>query len=130
MQPFEVIPAIADRLLKTVYNRVKIVGPANFEIGDQVRVSNYKTIFEKVYTPNWTVEVFKVVKIQRTNTITYLLEDYPIAWAFYEHELHRATYPDVYLVEKYCLGGVTRLTRNSWDSMDQINSWMQKDTVV
>jgi len=58
-------------------------------------------VFEKGYKPNWTIKMF-MIKIQRTNPVTYLLEDYcgkSIAGAFYEHELHRAT-PDVYLVEK------------------------------
>jgi len=43
------------------------------------------------------------VKVQRTNPVTYLLQDYRgkfIAGAFYEYELHRATHPDVYLAEK------------------------------
>jgi len=30
--------------------------------------------FKKRYTSNW-IEVFKIVKVQRTNPITYLLED-------------------------------------------------------
>ena len=29
-----------------------------FEIGDIVRISKYKNIFEIVYTPNWSDEVF------------------------------------------------------------------------
>jgi len=44
--------------------------------------------------------MFKIVKVQRTNPVTYLLEDYrgkSIAGVFYEYELHRA---DMYLVEK------------------------------
>ena len=60
--------------------------------------SKYKMIFKKGYTPNWTIEVFTIVKIQRTNPVTYLLEDYHgkfVAGAFYEDELHRATHPDV-----------------------------------
>jgi len=64
-------------------------------------VSKYKT--EKGYTPNWTTEVFKIVKLQRINPVSYLLKDYrgnSIAGAFYEYELHRATHPDIYLVEK------------------------------
>ena len=66
-------------------------------------MSKYKTIFKKGYTSNWTTEVFTNVKMQTINPITYLLEDYrgkSVARAFYEHELHRATHPDVYLVEK------------------------------
>ncbi|KYN12364.1 hypothetical protein ALC57_15479, partial [Trachymyrmex cornetzi] len=87
----DVTPAIAERLLDTVYSAIKIAGPAKFKVGDSVRVSKYKTVFEKGYTSNWTTEVFKIVKVQRTNQ--FLL-------AFYEHELHRSTHPDVYLVEK------------------------------
>ncbi|XP_024891137.1 uncharacterized protein LOC112466974 [Temnothorax curvispinosus] len=103
MRPIDVTPAKAERLLATVYSAIKIAGPAKFKVCDSVRVSKYKTIFEKGYTPNWNTEVFKIVKVQRTNPVTYLLEDYrgkSVAGAFYEHELHRATYPDVYLVEK------------------------------
>jgi len=65
-------------------------------------VSKYKTVFEKSNTPNWTTEVFKIVKVQRTNPVN-LLEDYSgksIAGAFYEYELHRATHSDIYFVEK------------------------------
>lgn len=101
MRPVDVTPAVAARLLDTVYSAIKIAGPARFKVGDSVRVTKYKTIFEKGYTPNWTTEVFKIVKVQRTNSVTYLLEDYrgkSVAGAFYEYELHRAAYPDVYLV--------------------------------
>ncbi|XP_011052509.1 PREDICTED: uncharacterized protein LOC105144945 [Acromyrmex echinatior] len=97
----DVTPAIAESLLDTMYSVIKIADPAKFKVGDSVRV--YKTIFEKGYTPNCTTEVFTIVKMQRTNPVTYLLEDYrrkSVAGAFYEHKLHRATHPDVYLVEK------------------------------
>jgi len=65
-------------------------------------VSKYK-VFEKGYTPNWTTEVFKIVKVQRTNPVIYLLENYrgkSIAGASYEYKLHRATHPDIYFVKK------------------------------
>jgi len=76
MRPVDVMSAVAERLLTTVYNRVKITGSAKFKVGDSVRVSKYKTIFEKSYTPNWITEVFKIVKVQRIYPVTYLLEDY------------------------------------------------------
>jgi len=47
--------------------------------------------------------VFSIIKVQRINPVSYLLEDYhgkSIARAFYEYELHRATHPDVYLMGK------------------------------
>ena len=52
MRPIDVTPAIVERLLATVYNHVKIAAPAKFKVGDPVRVSKFKTIFEKGYTPN------------------------------------------------------------------------------
>ncbi|XP_018338847.1 PREDICTED: uncharacterized protein LOC108746523 [Trachymyrmex septentrionalis] len=103
MRSADAIFAIAERLLGTVYSAIKIASPAKFKVGDSVHVSMYKTIFEKGYTPNWTTEVFTIIKVRRTNPVTYLLEDYrrkSVAGAFYEHELHRAIHPDVYLVEK------------------------------
>ena len=59
--------------------------------------------------------MFTIVKKQCTNPVTYLLEDYYgkfIAGAFYEHELHRATHPDVYLVEKVLRKKGIRYTSN------------------
>jgi len=97
IRPIDVTPAVAERLLTTVYHRVKIAGPVKFKVGDLVRVSKYKTIFEKDYTPNCITEVFKIVKVQRTNPVTYLLEDYrgkSVAGAFYKHELHCAADSD------------------------------------
>ncbi|XP_018358172.1 PREDICTED: uncharacterized protein LOC108757966 [Trachymyrmex cornetzi] len=52
MRPIDVTPTIAEKLLATVYSNVKIASPAKFKVGDSVRVSKYKTVFEKGYTPN------------------------------------------------------------------------------
>ncbi|XP_026829456.1 uncharacterized protein LOC113562904 [Ooceraea biroi] len=133
MRPVDVTPVTAARLLSTVYKRVKIAAPAKFRAGDTVRVSKYKTVFAKGYTPNWTTEVFKVAKVQRTNPAKYLLENYrvnPISGGFYEHELLRARHPDVYLVEK-----VLRRRGNDvyvkWLGMDAShNSWINRDNVL
>ncbi|XP_050447454.1 uncharacterized protein LOC126849552 [Cataglyphis hispanica] len=98
MRPVDVTPAIADKLLNTVYSNVKIAAPAKFKLDDPVRVSKFKTIFEKGFTPNWTTEIFRITKVQRTNPVTYLLKDSrnePIAGGFYEHELLRVSDPDV-----------------------------------
>ena len=37
-----------------------------FKIGDDVRISKYKNIFAKGYTPNWSEEVFLIKKIKNT----------------------------------------------------------------
>ncbi|XP_011050434.1 PREDICTED: uncharacterized protein LOC105143679 [Acromyrmex echinatior] len=133
MRSADVIPAIAEKLLGTVYSAIKIAGPAKFKMGDSVHVSKYKTIFEKGYT-NWITEMFKIVKVQHTNPITYLLENYRgkfVIGAFYEHELHRATHPDVYLVEKVlCRKGDTKCTSSDWDLRDRTIHNIHKNNVI
>ncbi|XP_077282309.1 uncharacterized protein LOC143908498 [Temnothorax americanus] len=133
MRPADVTPTVAEKLLRTVYGRAKIAAPARFRVDDPVRMSKFKTIFEKGYTPNWTTEIFRIAKIQRTNPVTYLLKDVrgeAIAGGFYEHELLRVFNPDVYLVEK-----VLRKRGNrafvKWLRMDSShNSWIDKASVL
>ena len=37
-----------------------------FKVGDHVRVSKYKNIFAKGYTPNWSAEIFVIKKVKNT----------------------------------------------------------------
>ncbi|XP_036148023.1 uncharacterized protein LOC118647358 [Monomorium pharaonis] len=133
MRPVDVTSVVAERLLTTVYSTIKIAGSAKFKVGNSVRVSKYKTVFEKGYTPNWTTEVFKILKVQHINPVTYLLEDYrgkSIAGAFYEHELHRATHPDVYLVEKILRRKGDKVYVKWLGFNGSHNSWIDKKNVI
>ena len=46
-----------------------------FKAGDYVRISKYKNIFAKGYTPIWSEEVFAVSKTKNTVTWTYVVSD-------------------------------------------------------
>ena len=46
-----------------------------FKVGDHVRISKYKNIFAKGYTPNWSEEVFIINKIKNTVPWTYYISD-------------------------------------------------------
>ena len=46
-----------------------------FKVGDHVRISKYKNIFAKGYTPNWSKEVFVINKIKNTVRWTYVIND-------------------------------------------------------
>ena len=46
-----------------------------FKVGDHVRISKYKSIFAKGYTPNWSEEVFVIKKIKNTVPWTYIIDD-------------------------------------------------------
>ena len=37
---------------------------SKFKVGDHVRISKYKNIFAKGYNPNWSEEVFLLVKLK------------------------------------------------------------------
>ena len=49
---------------------------SRFKVGDRVRISRYKNIFAKGYTPNWSKEIFIVDKINDTVPYTYNLKDF------------------------------------------------------
>jgi hypothetical protein len=46
-----------------------------FRVGDLVRISKNKHIFEKGYTANWSSDVFSIYKINLNQKITYKLKD-------------------------------------------------------
>ena len=46
-----------------------------FKVSDRVRISKFKNIFAKGYTPNWSSEIFIVDKINDTVPYTYNLKD-------------------------------------------------------
>ena len=46
-----------------------------FQIGDTVRISRTKGIFEKGYLPNWSEELFTIFEVKKSNPPTYNLKD-------------------------------------------------------
>ena len=63
-----------------------------FNVGDNVRISKYKNIFAKGYTPNCSEEVFVINKIKNTVPWTSAisdLNDEKITESFYEKELKK-----------------------------------------
>ena len=58
----------------------------------RVRISKFKNIFAKGYTPNWSKEIFIVNKINDTVPSTYSLKylnDEGILGNFYDRELQK-----------------------------------------
>ena len=63
-----------------------------FKVGDHVRISKYKNIFAKGYTPNWPEEVFVIKEVKNTIPRTYVINELnveEIIGAFYEKELQK-----------------------------------------
>ena len=66
---------------------------SRFKVGDRVRISKFKNLFAKGYTPNWNREIFIVNKINDTVSYTYNLKDLndeEITGSFYDRELQKS----------------------------------------
>ena len=48
---------------------------SKFKVGDHVRISKYKNIFDKGYTPNWSEKVFVIKRIKNSVPWTYVVND-------------------------------------------------------
>ena len=46
-----------------------------FKVGDHVKISKYKNIFAKRYTPNWSEEAFVIKKFKNIVLWTYVIKD-------------------------------------------------------
>ena len=65
---------------------------SRFKVGDRVRISKFKNIFAKGYTPNCSTEIFIINKINDTVPYTYNLKDLTaeeIIGSFYDRELQK-----------------------------------------
>ena len=93
-----------------------------------MRISKYKIIFTKGYTPNWSEEVFRVSKIKNTVPWTYVINDLngdEIAGTFYEKELQKTNQ------KEFRIGKVIRRKGDKlyvkWKDYDSsYNSWIDK----
>ncbi len=116
------------KLLNNVYNHIKMINPRRkFNVGDHVRISKYRTIFSKGYSENWTNEIFKIVSVQITFPTTYVLQDAQgetLRGAFYEHELLKVKFPDIYLIEKIVRKKGNKLLVK-WRGINE-NTWINK----
>jgi hypothetical protein len=92
------------RVLENTINNNRYIkkGKAPFKVGDKVRISRTKTIFEKGYLPNWSEELYVIDQVQKTTPVTYKLKDTLgelIEGSFYHQELQKSK-QEVYRVEK------------------------------
>lgn len=139
MKPINVTKANEKDLLRTVYKRneipfnVNINKRSKFKRDDHVRISKYKSIFEKGYTPNWSTEIFQISKILPTTPITYLLNDSSkteIKGCFYQHELQKVKHPDIFLIDKVLKRKGNKLFVKWLGLDDSHSSWIEKKDYV
>ena len=103
-----------------------------FKFGDHVRISKYKNIFAKGYTPNWSEEVFVIKKVKNTVPWTYVINDLngeEIVGTFYEKELQKTS------LEEFRIERVIKRKGDKiyvkWKGYDNsFNSWIDKKDLI
>ena len=102
-----------------------------FKVGDHVRISRYKYIFAKGYTPNGSEEIFVVSKIENTVPWTYVIKDLndeEIIGTFYGNRLQKNN--KKIRIEKVIKRKCDKLYVK-WKGCDNsFNSWIDKKDLV
>ena len=103
-----------------------------FKVGDHVRISKYKNIFTKGYTPNCSEEVFVTKKVKNTVPWTYIINGLyseEIIGTFYEKELQKTNQKE-FRIEKVIKRKGDKL-QVKWKGYDNsFNSWIDKKYLV
>ena len=105
---------------------------SKFKVGDHVRISKYKNIFAKGYTPNWSEEIFVVNKIKNTVPSTYVINDLngeEITGIFYEKELQKTNQKE-FRIEKVIKRKDDKLYVKWKGYNNSFNSWIDKKDLV
>lgn len=105
--PASVTPENETEILLNIrksHKKINSIRVKPFKVGDFVRITRAKGIFEKGATTNWSEEVFKIIKVKKTpQGYIYRLEDLDseaITSIFYHWELQLTEKPEVYKIEK------------------------------
>lgn len=103
-------------------------------VGDHVRITKYKHIFQKGYETNWSDEIFTIESIiNRFPRVVYTLRDLegePIVGTFYSKELQKVTYlPTIeYKIDKIVRSrgvGARKEVLVKWQGYpNKFNSWL------
>ena len=103
-----------------------------FSVGDKVRITKKKNIFEKGYTPKWTEELFTITQVQYTDPPTYKISDYngeEIQGSFYEQELQKTT-QEIFRIEKIIRKRGKKSLVKWLGYPESFNSWVDNDALI
>ena len=101
-----------------------------FRVGDHVRTSVAKNVFDKGYLPNWTEQIYTISEVLHTQPQQYKLRDYnneQILGSFYSPELQVVVRPEHYAVERVIrtrkVAGRTQYFVKWYGYGEEFNSW-------
>ena len=143
---FDVLNNIVDKYNNTIHSSIKMKPEdvtfveyseetnkknPKFKVGDHVRISKYKNIFAKGYTPNWSEEIFVINKVRVTILWTYLSNDLngeEIKVSFYEKESQKTDQKEFRIEKVIKKKGIKLFFK--WKGYDNsFNSWINKKDI-
>jgi hypothetical protein len=135
--PAEVTWANQTTVSKRLYGRKGPKKSCKFSPGDRVRLSKAKRTFKKGYLPNWTEELFTVVKCIETRPPVYLVKDDHgeiLEGTFYAEEIQKVIkQDDVYKIQsvlkKRRKGRKVQYLVKWLGYPESINSWIFKQNL-
>ena len=143
---FDVLNDIVDEYNNTIHDSIKMKPKdvtfveyseetnkknPKFKVGDHVRISKYKNIFAKGYTPNLSEEIFVINKVRDTILWTYLsnyLNGEEIKVSFYEKESQKTDQKEFRIEKVIKKKGIKLFFK--WKGYDNsFNSWVNKKDI-
>ena len=114
------------------YNEESNKKDLEFKVGGHVRISKYKNIFGKGYTPNWSEEIFVAKKIKNPVPWTYIISDLngkKIVGSFYEKELQKPNQKE-FRIEKVIKRKGSKIYVKWKEYNNSFNSWIDKKDLI
>ena len=114
------------------YNEKSNKKDPKFKVPDHARISKYKNIFAKGYTPNWSEEIFIITKIRNTEPWTYAisgLNGEEIVGNFYEKELQKTNQKE-FRIETVIKRKGNKLYVKLKGYNNSFNSWIDKKDLI
>ena len=107
-----------------------------FNVGDRVRITIKKNLFDKGFSINWSDKIYTISKVKPTVPPTYIIKndkDQEYEGSFYEQELQK-TKEELFRIEKVLkwkkVNG-QKLGRVKWIGYDNsYNSWLPESEIV
>ena len=103
-----------------------------FKFGDHVRISKYKNMFAKAYTPNWSEEFFVISKTKNAVPCTCVINDLngeEIIGTCYEKELQKTNQKE-FSIEKVIIRKGYNLYVKWKGCHNLLNSWIDKKSLM
>ena len=119
------------KVFNRLYSKQREDTQPTLNIGDKVRISIHKRLFEKGATANWSEEIFEISGIVRAKPTVYHILDLAgeeVKGSFYREQLQK-TDQNIYRIDRIIRRRGDKVLVNWSGYPDKFNSWIPKNDV-